>query len=126
MGAVGYNLYEEIPGAENVPQAIYNQEALGNNYQFSAQPKADGRGEYEPVQQWQQGETAVTKVYTAPQLAQELGLGNNSMENLGILSYDRQLGVYIAMELDSGKISQQQLVEMASSVQLLEGDGETS
>lgn len=48
------------------------------------------------------------------------------MENLGILSYDRQLGVYIAMELDSGKISQQQLVEMASSVQLLEGDGETS
>lgn len=126
VGAVGYNLCEETPGAENLPQAIYNQVALGNNYQFSAQPKADGRGEYEPVRQWQQGETAVTKVYTAPQLAQELGLGNNSMENLGILSYDRQLGVYIAIELDSGKISQQQLVEMASSVQLLEGDGETS
>ncbi len=52
VGAVGYNTYEEYEGAEDNPQAIYNQIALGNNYRF------DVRDSYKQVKQAEYGITA--------------------------------------------------------------------
>lgn len=117
VGAVGYNIYEEYEGAEDVPQAIYNQIALGNGYFFSAQPK-DKDGSYLPVAEQEYGVTAVTNVYYSPQLSKEMGYGETEHFNKGILSYNRELLVYVAFEFDADSISDDGLQAIAKSINI--------
>ncbi len=106
-GAIAYNVYEEYEGAENNPQAIYCQIALANHYQFIAVPEAG----YTPVKETESGVTAITKVYYS-----KLFDGKEEKTNYGILSYNKDLHVYIACELDPAQVSEDELTEIAESV----------
>lgn len=117
VGAVGYNVYEKYEGAEDVPQAIYNQIALGNHYCFSAQPK-ENDGNYLSVAEQKQGVTAITSVYYSPQLSKEMGYGETEHFNKGILSYNRELLVYVAFEFDAEGISEDDLQVVAKSISI--------
>jgi hypothetical protein len=106
-GAVGYNTYEPYQGAEDVPQAIYNQIALGNNYHF------DVRDSYTAIRETASGVTAAADVYYSASI-------NNGAEktNKGIVSYNKNLLVYVAMEFASDKITDEQVENIAKSIQL--------
>lgn len=120
IGAVGYNIYEDYEGSEEVPQAIYNQIALGNGYKFNAQStpmEKDGTG-YTPVIETSEGVTAITEVYIADYLRDEYGYDKNRDYDKGILSYNKSLHTWIAIELDSEKVSEQQQLEMARSIKI--------
>lgn len=108
VGAMGYNIYEEYEGAQELPQAIYSQIALGNDYRF------DVRNSYEVVKEHSYGKTAITEVY----YSQSINSGNEKI-NKGILSYNKELLVYVAMEFDQSKITQQQLESAAESLEFV-------
>ena len=104
VGVAGFNVYEPYEGAEEEPAAIYNQIALGNDYQF------DVRDSYNVVNETETGKTAVTDVYYAASV-------NNGKEkhNKGIVSYNKDLKVYVALEFEDGKITDKELQEIAKS-----------
>ncbi|MDR1754005.1 MAG: hypothetical protein LBR74_03750 [Eubacterium sp.] len=104
-GAVGYNTYEIYEGAETDPQAIYNQIALGNAYRF------DVKDSYYILNETSNVETAVCDVYYSASI-------NDGTEkiNKGVVSYNRDLLVYIAMEFASDKISDEQLQNIAKEL----------
>ena len=104
VGVAGFNVYEPYEGAEEEPAAIYNQIALGNDYQF------DVRDSYNVVTETETGKTAVTDVYYAASV-------NNGKEkrNKGIVSYNKDLKVYVALEFEDGKITDKELQEIAKS-----------
>jgi hypothetical protein len=105
VGIIGYDIYEPYPGAEEIPQAIYSQIALGNNYNY------DVRDSYAVVNNTDSGATAVTDVY----YSQSVNNGAE-MSNKGILSYNRDLQVYIAMEFDSALVTDEQINNIAASI----------
>ena len=105
VGAVGYNVYEEYEDAEDDPRAIYNQIALGNHYHF------DVRDSYTAIKETETGTTAMADVYYSAQF----NAGEEKYDK-GILSYNRDLLVYIAMEFESGWITDEQLRSIAESV----------
>lgn len=117
VGAVGYNIYEEYEGAEKVPQAIYSQIALGNGYFFDARPKENG-GSYTPISEKENGVTAITDVYYAAYLSNDLGYGENEKYNKGILSYNDTLLVYVAFEFDADSLSDEELSAIAQSIDI--------
>ena len=107
VGAVGCNIYEPYEGAEEDPRAIYNQIALGNNYHF------DVRDSYKVVSETDSGKTATADVYYSANI-------NNGAEktNKGIVSYNKDFLVYIAMEFDSEKVTDEQIASIAKSVRI--------
>jgi hypothetical protein len=109
VGAVGYNTYEPTEGAEDLPQAIYSQIALGNDYHF------DVRDSYYVINESDSGVTATADVYYS-------GVINNGSEkiNRGIVSYDKNLLVYIAMELSGDKVTDAEIESIANSIRLAE------
>lgn len=109
VGAMGYNIYELYEGAEDDPRAIYNQIALGNNYHF------DVRDSYTVVKEFEYGTTAITDVYYSANI-------NNGVEmnNRGIVTYNKNLLTYIAIEFASDKITAEQVENIASSLKFIE------
>lgn len=105
VGAVGYNIYENYPGSEDDPRAIYNQICLGNDYHF------DVRDGYNVVNKTDYGTTALADVYYA-------GSINNGEEkhNKGILSYNKNLMAYVAFEFDSKSITDEEITKIAKSI----------
>ena len=120
VGAVAYNTYEEYEGAEDTPQAIYNQIALANHYSFNAQP-ADTTpgGAYVPVKETSSGVTATTEVYLSAIFNQQAGYGDTETYNKGILSYNKERLVYVAFEFASDALTDEQLTQIAQSVEIL-------
>lgn len=121
VGAVGYNTYEEYEGAEDVPQAIYGQIALGNDYQFNAQPTEREGGAYTPVVTTDSGVTATTLVYYAAALSKEYGGAEEERYNKGILSYNKDLLTYVAFEFDDESLSEEEELAIAQSIRLTAG-----
>lgn len=109
IGAIGYNIYELYEGAEDNPQAIYNQIALGNNYHF------DVRESYEIVNETDSGKTALANVYYSANI-------NNGTEkiNKGIISYNKDFLVYIAIELADELVSKDEYITIAESIKFSE------
>ena len=107
VGAVGYNTYELYEGAEDVPAAIYNQIALGNDYNF------DVRESYKIINEADSGVTATVDVYYSASI-------NNGTEkiNNGIVSYSKDLLVYIAIELASEFVSDDEWENIAKSIKV--------
>lgn len=103
-GIVGYNIYDVT---KDDPRAVYNQIALGNHYQF------DVRDSYKVVKDTSTGTTARCVVYRSAQMT-----GAQEVENYGIVSCNKKLGVYIAMELFSGELSDEQMTVLAESVRI--------
>ena len=107
VGIVGYNKYEVYEGAENEPAAIYNQIALGNDYHF------DVRETYKVINETKTGATAVTDVYYSATV-------NDGKEkrNKGIVSYNKDMLVYVAFEFDQDRITDEQLESVAKSIEI--------
>lgn len=107
LGVIGYTTYEPYEGAEDNPQAIYGHIALGNDYQF------DVRNNYRVVSETDSGTTAIVDVYYSASI-------NSGAEKLnkGIVSYNKDLLVYIAMELDGGRVSDGQAADIADSMNI--------
>jgi len=112
VGAVGYNIFETDEETEGEPMAIYNQIALGNDYQF------DVRDSYIVVKKSDAGETATVDVYYSPVFSDSSGSENDSKTNYGILSYNRDRSVYVALEFDSS-ISDEMITNIANSVKFI-------
>lgn len=106
VGKMGCNYYEVYEGEEVNPQAIYNQVALGNHYQF------DVRNSYEIINQSNVIETAAVDVlYIEP-----ANNGGNITTNYGILSRSREGRVYVALELESELVSKEDVTAIAESI----------
>ena len=107
VGVVGFNKYEAYEGAEDEPAAIYNQIALGNDYQF------DIRETYKIMNETKTGVTAITDVNYSATV-------NNGKEkqNKGIVSYNKELSAYVAFEFNNEKITDEQLESIAKNVVL--------
>lgn len=109
VGLVGYNIIpQELSGEELVPNAIYNQIALGNDYCF------DIREKYDVVSSSETGETALTEVYYSDVITE----GNGEKYNKGILAYDSLLGAYIAFDIDSTAVTYGEFTNIAESIKL--------
>ena len=105
VGVVGFNKYEAYEGVEDEPTAIYNQIALGNDYQF------DVRENYEVMNETKAGVTAITDV----NYSRAVNNGKDK-QNKGIVSYNKELSAYVAFEFNSEKIADGQLESIAKSV----------
>ena len=107
VGVAGYNKYEVYEGAENEPAAIYNQIALGNDYHF------DVRETYKVINETKTGATAVTDVYYSATV-------NDGKEkrNKGIVSYNKDMLVYVTFEFDQDRITDEQLGSVAKSIEI--------
>ena len=111
VGAFGYITYEEYEGAEDLPQAIYNQIALGNHYFF------DVRESYTVIKETDTGVTAICDVVYSP----SANSGRDETRNKGIVSYNRDLLVYVAMEFFSDWVTDEQVKAIAESILISKG-----
>ena len=107
-GIVGYNIYDR---SQDDPRAVYSQIALGNHFQF------DVRDSYKVIRSDAAGTVARCKVYRSA-----LMTGGAESVNYGIVSCNKKLGVYIAMELFSGELSDSQVTDIAESIRVEKRD----
>ncbi|HIZ56939.1 MAG TPA: M56 family metallopeptidase [Firmicutes bacterium] len=107
VGAVGYNTFETDEETAGELMAIYNQIALGNDYQFNV------KNTYTVVTDSSMGQTATVDVYYSPVFDETFG---TEKINYGILSYDREKSVYVAFEFDSASVSDEVITNIADSV----------
>lgn len=105
VGIIGFNIYEQYEGAEDDPKAIYNKIALGNDYKFNVRDK------YDIVNENSSGNTAVTNVEYAASIND-----GKAKTNIGIVSYNRDKLVYIAIELLSDAVNTDQAKFIAKSI----------
>lgn len=105
VGVVGYNIYEPYENSIDDPCSIYSQIALGNNYQFNV------RDTYDIISETENGVTAMVDVFYSASV-------NNGEEkhNNGIVSYNKDLLVYVAFEFNSEKITDEQIRDVAKSI----------
>ncbi|MCI8351664.1 MAG: hypothetical protein HFJ86_10960 [Oscillospiraceae bacterium] len=108
VGCIGYNLYEPYEGEEDNPAAIYNQIGLGNGYQF------DVREAYTPVE-GSAFHAALTDVCYSGAFLEGLGQ-EGERTNRGILAYDGERHLYVAIEFVSGALTEEQLTVIAASL----------
>ena len=113
IGAVGYNTFELDEETEGELMAIYNQIALGNDYQF------DVRGSYTVIKKSDAGETATVDVYYSPVLFTPLDSGGDPKINYGILSYNSDKSVYVAFEFDSS-VTDETIAYIANSIEFID------
>jgi hypothetical protein len=113
VGLVGYNIYKLYEGAENDPKAVYSQLTLGSHYCFDVQ------NTYRAVKSYERGETAMAVVHYSEGLV-ENDAGSTTekgkKDNIGILSNDKNRLVYVAFDLDSDRVSQEQAEKIAESL----------
>ncbi len=112
VGAVGYNIYDTT---QTEAMAIYNQVALGNNYQFAVRAE-----DYTDVVTGDNRVTSTMSVYTSANMAQQLGMGDEEIINHGVLCRNSGLGVYAAIEIDKDAMDDAALNNFAHSVFIAE------
>lgn len=104
-GAVGYSPYEPYEGERDAPAVVYAAVRMGSVYRF------DTDESYEVVKETDVGANAVMDV-----ILQEGGAGGSTTLNRGVLAYDRDRAVFVAFELDAGRVTAQQQRDIAASV----------
>ena len=105
-GAVGYSPYEPYEGERDAPAVVYAAIRMGSVYRF------DTEESYEVVKETDVGANAVMDV-----VLQEGGAGGSATLNRGVLAYDRDRAVFVAFELDAGRVTAQQQRDIAASVE---------
>ena len=105
-GAVGYSPYEPYEGERDAPAVVYAAVRMGSVYRF------DTEESYEVVKETDVGANAVMDV-----VLQEGGAGGSATLNRGVLAYDRDRAVFVAFELDAGRVTAQQQRDIAASVE---------
>lgn len=109
VGKMGCNYYELYEGAEDNPQAIYNQVALGNHYQFNVHDT------YEVVRADDTIETGMADVLFDFESANAGGIQGI---NHGILSRSKETTnqVYVALELEKELVTEEEVKAIADSI----------
>lgn len=107
VGKMGCNYYELYEGAEDNPQAIYNQVALGNHYQFNVHDT------YEVLKSNDIIETGMADVLYDFESA---NAGGSKSVNYGILSRSKEGFVYIALEFEKELVSEEAVKAIADSI----------
>lgn len=112
IGGAGYNIYELYEGAsEDDLHMIYNQLALGSGYRFDVDES------YRAVKETGKGTTGVMDVcYSDTFYSTMVNDGEECKNNWGILSNNKEKLVYVAFELDSNKVTEEQVTEIAESI----------
>ena len=105
-GAVGYSPYEPYEGERDAPAVVYAAVRMGSVYRF------DTDESYEVVKETDVGANAVMDV-----VRQVGGAGGSTTLNRGVLAYDRERAVFVAFELDAGRVTAQQQRDIAASVE---------
>ena len=105
-GAVGCSPYEPYEGERDAPAVVYATVRLGSVYRF------DTDESYEVVKETDVGANAVMDV-----VRQVGGAGGSTTLNRGVLAYDRDRAVFVAFELDAGRVTAQQQRDIAASVE---------
>ena len=105
-GAVGYSPYEPYEGERDAPAVVYAAVRMGSVYRF------DTEESYEVVKETDVGANAVMDV-----VRQVGGAGGSTTLNRGVLAYDRDRAVFVAFELDAGRVTAQQQRDIAASVE---------
>ena len=105
-GAVGYSPYEPYEGERDAPAVVYAAVRMGSVYRF------DTEESYEVVKETDVGANAVMDV-----VRQVGGAGGSTTLNRGVLAYDRERAVFVAFELDAGRVTAQQQRDIAASVE---------
>lgn len=114
VGAMGVVSYTEYIGAENKLMAIYGAVGLPNMYNFNLNEHyivadRDESGNWEK---------ATTKVYHSPQLNRDLGKAEVTTYGDGILAYNRECLVFVAMEFKEDYFSDGELKYIAQSLSI--------
>ena len=111
IGAVGYNIFEPDEEAEDEKMSIYNQIALGNDYQFNV------KHSYNVVKEFDAGEVATVDVYYSPVM---LDNKDTEVTNYGILAYNNDKSVYVAFEFDSSATTDETMASISNSIQFVD------
>lgn len=112
IGAFGCMSYEETPGEETNPRAIYSSIAIGNGYRF------DVSGSYAPLARRDRGESGRVKVLYSEAFLRPFVENAAETRKEGFLSYDRALGVYAAVELEPGVLTEEEMDTLARSLHM--------
>lgn len=113
VGAVGYNTFETDEENEGELMAVYNQIALGNDYQFNV------KDSYTVVKKSDVGETATVDVYYSPVLLNFSDSESDPKINFGVLSYNSDKSVYVAFEFDSS-VTDETIANIANSIEFID------
>lgn len=108
VGSLLCDRYEAQPGEPN--WAIYAQLVYGNQYSW------DTILSYKTISENAELSIATTEVSYSSSAARANGLGDQEIENLGLLAYSKLAPVYIAFEIDRSRLSARQLTAIAKSV----------
>ena len=109
IGAFGCMSYEETPGEETNPRAVYSSIAIGNGYRF------DVSGSYAPLAQRDRGESGRVQVVYSEAFLRPFTENAAEKRKEGFLCYDRALGVYAAVELEPGVLTEEEMDTLARS-----------
>jgi hypothetical protein len=94
---------------------VYNQIALGNDYSFEI------RENYQIIADNDKQQTATTTVYNSLELPQGTELPEDN-RNYGIVAYSKTQPVYVAIELERGSFTQEQVGQIAKSLSFSFGE----
>ena len=105
IGAIGYSNYEPYEGDKDSVQVVYSALRLGSVYRF------DTDSRYEVVKTNKYGTTALTTV------VYQDGASVEPVNNWGILSYNNEKECFVAVELESNFVLEEQALEIAKSIE---------
>lgn len=118
IGAIGCGSYNTAGVDESNPVSIYEEISSSEDCRFET-TLSDKGGYYNAVEENENSITATTKVYYSPAASKKAGYSNKERHNQGILSFERSLGIYTAIEFDKDAVSDEQLKSIAESVAIV-------
>lgn len=113
-GSIGYNTFEVYPDVppDDFYRMVYNQLMLGSVISWD--------NDYTVVRDWGSGCAATVQI-TERQIEQSppgMGAASPVDTRPGILAYDKDLLVYVAISLENGRLSGEEVWELAESLTL--------
>ncbi len=110
-GSIGYNTFELYPDVpeEGFYRMVYNQLMLGSVLNWD--------NDYTVIRELDTGNVATVQIM-------ERREDHSESLRPGILAYDRDQLVYVAIDLQNGRLSSQEVLELAASLEILPRDTE--
>ena len=113
LGAIGFENYTLNTDSEDNLMDIYGSVALPNMYNFALDKE-----NYSVVDSNETGETAITKVYHSPSLVYSNGGLGDAVYGDGILSYNKECQLFVAVEFKEAIFNDDVLRDLAGGIQI--------
>jgi len=112
MGSIGYNVFElyEDTTEENFYRSVYNQLMLGSMYNWNR--------EYTPVRETENSCSATCRIMTKTPEKGQSAAAADEVFLPGVLSYNIDMLVYVAIQLEEDAVTDEQLKTIAESINL--------